>query len=84
MAYQQQSEQDLAELQKLSNEYEPEVTVSEVKIETLKLPEVHQSADHDLHQGPLVGQREPSTAITTEYASADPVFQAKTAVSLHR
>lgn len=37
-------------------------------------------ADHDLHQGPLVGQRQPSTAITTEYASADPVFQAKTAV----
>ncbi|KAI7223935.1 cysteine proteinase [Hortaea werneckii] len=30
--------------------------------------------------GPLVGQREPSTNITTEYASADPVFQAKTAV----
>ena len=37
-------------------------------------------ADHDLQQGPLVGQRQPSTAITTEYASADPVFQAKTAV----
>ncbi|KAK5117486.1 hypothetical protein LTR85_008871 [Meristemomyces frigidus] len=55
MAYSQQSEEDLAELQKLSNEYEPEVT------------------------GPLVGQREPSTAIATEYASADPVFQAKTA-----
>ena len=38
-------------------------------------------ADQDLQQGPLVGQRQPSTAITTEYASADPVFQAKTAVS---
>ncbi|KAK5130340.1 hypothetical protein LTR08_002180 [Meristemomyces frigidus] len=50
-----QSDEDLAKFQKLSNEYEPEVT------------------------GPLVGQREPSTAITTEYASADPVFQAKTA-----
>ena len=42
-----------------------------------------ESADRDLQQGPLVGQREPSTAITTEYASADPVFQAKTAVSYH-
>jgi hypothetical protein len=42
--------------------------------------ELRVSADHDLHQGPLVGQRQPSTAITTEYASADPVFQAKTAV----
>ena len=41
MAYQQQSEQDLAELQKLSNEYEPEVTVSEVKNEGLKLRVVH-------------------------------------------
>ncbi|CAK3776283.1 Hypothetical predicted protein [Lecanosticta acicola] len=45
----------LAELQKLSDKYEPEPT------------------------GPLVGQRQPSTAITTEYASADPVYQAKTA-----
>ncbi|KAK4539840.1 hypothetical protein LTR36_010301 [Oleoguttula mirabilis] len=54
MAYSQQAEEEFAELQKLSNEYEPEVT------------------------GPLVGQREPSTAITTEYASADPVFRAKT------
>lgn len=29
MAYAQQSEEDLAELQKMSNEYEPEVTVSD-------------------------------------------------------
>lgn len=42
---------------------------------------MEESADHDLRQGPLVGQRQPSSAITTEYASADPVFQAKTAVS---
>ncbi|KAF2206943.1 hypothetical protein CERZMDRAFT_52163 [Cercospora zeae-maydis SCOH1-5] len=28
--------------------------------------------------GPLIGHRQPSTAITTEYASADPVYQAKT------
>ncbi|KAL9526824.1 Ubiquitin thioesterase [Sphaerulina musiva] len=28
--------------------------------------------------GPLVGQRQPSTALTSEYASADPVYQAKT------
>ena len=44
------------------------------------MAELRERADHDLHQGPLVGQRQPSTAITTEYASADPVFQAKTAV----
>ncbi|TKA71516.1 hypothetical protein B0A55_06112 [Friedmanniomyces simplex] len=55
MGFQGQSEEELAELQKLSNEYEPEVT------------------------GPLVSQREPSSNITSEYASADPVYQAKTA-----
>ncbi|KAK1030441.1 hypothetical protein LTR33_017096, partial [Friedmanniomyces endolithicus] len=55
MAIQGQSDVEFAELQKLSNEYEPEVT------------------------GPLVSQREPSSNITTEYASADPVYQAKTA-----
>ncbi|EME38717.1 hypothetical protein DOTSEDRAFT_75461 [Dothistroma septosporum NZE10] len=51
----------------------------------------HQTTDEELAQmqelsakyepevtGPLVGQRQPSTAITTEYASADPVYQAKT------
>ncbi|EMC98024.1 hypothetical protein BAUCODRAFT_410942 [Baudoinia panamericana UAMH 10762] len=55
MAHPQQSEEQLAELQKLSNAWEPEVI------------------------GPLVGPREPSTKITTEYASADPVYQVKTA-----
>ncbi|KAK4495406.1 hypothetical protein PRZ48_013737 [Zasmidium cellare] len=60
MAYQQpptpaSPDDELAQLQKLSEAYEPETT------------------------GPLVGQRQPSTAITTEYASADPVYQAKTA-----
>ncbi|KXT00572.1 hypothetical protein AC578_5219 [Pseudocercospora eumusae] len=50
----QMSEEELAQFQKASNEYEAPVT------------------------GPLVGQRQPSTAITTEYASADPVYQAKT------
>jgi len=33
-----------------------------------------------LPKGPLVGHREPSSNITTEYASADPVYQAKTTV----
>lgn len=35
---------------------------------------------NDFYQGPLVGQRQPSTALTSEYASADPVYQAKTQV----
>lgn len=32
-------------------------------------------------QGPLVGQRQSSSNLTAEYATADPVYQAKTAVS---
>lgn len=81
------SEEELAELQKLSNEYEPEATVRQVHFwdrgfrVAAASERVVVTADHDLQQGPLVGQRQPSTAITTEYASADPVFQAKTAVS---
>ena len=34
-------------------------------------------------QGPLVGQRQPSSAITQEYATADATYQAKTAVCEH-
>ncbi|KAF2823489.1 cysteine proteinase [Ophiobolus disseminans] len=49
------SDDELAHLQKLSSEYEPEAT------------------------GPLVGERQSSAAITTQYANADPVFQVKTA-----
>ncbi|ORY19742.1 peptidase C65 Otubain-domain-containing protein [Clohesyomyces aquaticus] len=49
------SDEELANLQKLSNEYQPEVT------------------------GPLVGERQSSSAITTEYANADPVYRVKTA-----
>ncbi|KAL5431918.1 hypothetical protein PMIN07_012536 [Paraphaeosphaeria minitans] len=47
-------EDEFAQLQKLSNEYEPEVT------------------------GPLVGDRQSSSAIATEYANADPVYRIKT------
>jgi ubiquitin thioesterase protein OTUB1 len=49
------SDEELAQLQKLSNEFEPEAT------------------------GPLVGERQSSSAITTEYANADPVYRIKTA-----
>jgi hypothetical protein len=30
-------------------------------------------------EGPLVGERQSSAAITTQYATADPVYQVKTA-----
>lgn len=33
----------------------------------------------DRCQGPLVGERQSSAAITTEYANADPVYRIKTA-----
>ncbi|EMD89747.1 hypothetical protein COCC4DRAFT_56278 [Bipolaris maydis ATCC 48331] len=49
------SDEEYAQLQKLSSEYEPEAT------------------------GPLVGERQSSAAITTQYATADPVYQVKTA-----
>ncbi|KAH7402772.1 peptidase C65 Otubain-domain-containing protein [Pyrenochaeta sp. MPI-SDFR-AT-0127] len=49
------SDEELAHLQKLSSEYEPEAT------------------------GPLVGERQSSAAITTQYANADPVYRVKTA-----
>ena len=94
-SYQQQgtTDEELTELQKLSNEYEPEVTVSFEFLWRLSMPlscgteRWHMNmngTDHHFHQGPLVGSRQPSTAITTEYASADPVLQAKTAVSRWR
>jgi ubiquitin thioesterase protein OTUB1 len=37
---------------------------------------------HALSQGPLVGQRQPSSAITQEYATADATYQTKTAVCI--
>ncbi|KAF2643314.1 cysteine proteinase [Massarina eburnea CBS 473.64] len=48
-------DEELAQLQKLSSDFEPETT------------------------GPLVGERQSSAAITTEYANADPVYRVKTA-----
>lgn len=47
-------------------------------------PYIYEHAtDYPYLQGPLVGQRQPSSAITQEYATADATYQAKTAVSLH-
>ncbi|KAH0534155.1 hypothetical protein FGG08_007246 [Glutinoglossum americanum] len=53
---QTQTAEALATLQKLSNEYEPEI------------------------EGPLVGKRQSSQAITAEYQNADEIFVRKTAV----
>jgi ubiquitin thioesterase protein OTUB1 len=66
------SDEQMAHLQKLSSEYEPEATVS-----LLCLGGMTTAADR--HQGPLVGERQSSAAITTEYANADPIYRVKTA-----
>ncbi|KAI9701722.1 MAG: hypothetical protein M1820_006350 [Bogoriella megaspora] len=73
------SEEDLAYLQKLSNEFEPEITVS---LPTAPEPPCTrrvgaQSSDLPI-KGPLVGELQSSANITTEYASADPVYVKKT------
>ncbi|KAL6712482.1 hypothetical protein ACN47E_000359 [Coniothyrium glycines] len=49
------TDEELAHLQKLASDFEPEVT------------------------GPLVGERQSSSAITSEYANADPIYRIKTA-----
>ncbi|EEH49957.2 uncharacterized protein PADG_06036 [Paracoccidioides brasiliensis Pb18] len=49
----------MAEFQKLSNQYEPDL------------------------QGPLVGQKQSSSTITSEYANADPIYVAKTIALSH-
>jgi len=49
------SDEELAHLQKLSADFQPDA------------------------EGPLVGERQSSAALTTQYATADPVFQVKTA-----
>ncbi len=36
----------------------------------------------EFNQGPLVGEKKSSRAITEEYAKADPIYVAKTAVSI--
>lgn len=66
------SDDEIAHLQDLSSKYEPETTVSPCLLRF--------GRDHsDRHQGPLVGERQSSAAITTQYANADPVYRVKTA-----
>jgi hypothetical protein len=47
-----------------------------------RCPSDEPNADRYLLQGPLVGERQPSSAITHEYATADATYQTKTAVSV--
>jgi hypothetical protein len=47
-----------------------------------RCPSDEPNADRCSLQGPLVGERQPSSAITHEYATADATYQAKTAVSV--
>lgn len=74
MSYAMTSDDELAQLQKLSNEYQPEATVSSRPRSACRVPLLTAA------QGPLVGPRQSTAAITTEYASGDPVYRAKTQV----
>lgn len=65
---------ELAQLQKLSNEYEPLATVC-----MLRLPRATEWLT--CGKGPLVSERLSSRAITAEFANADPVYRIKTAVT---
>lgn len=80
MAADWQTEEDLAEFQELSNKYEPEATVSAACVFHNQRSAIFLTCIFII-QGPLVGERQSSNALTTEYAAADPIYQAKTAVS---
>ena len=69
------AEEEHAYMQKLSSEYEPEATVSPASPAALLTEYGKLTAG----QGPLVGERQSSAAITTQYANADPVYRIKTA-----
>jgi hypothetical protein len=72
-----QDDAELARLQELSNKWESDATVSTIHCHVC--PHMYSR-----EQGPLVSERLASSEITTEYANADPVFQAKTAVCFFR
>ena len=74
MAAYESRQDELAQFQELSNKWEPEATVG-LPCEAPSPPVLLIG-----HQGPLVSERQSSNAITAEYADADPIFQAKTAV----
>jgi len=98
MAY-QPSDEEMAEMQRLSAAYESEATVcidvsrpvfascccNSPTISDSLYP-MNPNADYCCcsSQGPLVGQRQPSSAITQEYATADATYQTKTAVCIHQ
>jgi hypothetical protein len=86
MAY-SQSEDEMAQLQKLSAEFQPEVTVS-------LLPSPHPPLSRPCTsfrtpfwltflQGPFVGEKQLTSALIEEYAAADPVYRTKTSVCSH-
>lgn len=68
------SDEELAELQKLSQDYRPEYSVS-------PSPRYEFGSYANTAEGPLVSEKQSSSSVTTEYANADPVYRAKTAVS---
>lgn len=76
-----QTDDDLAEYQELSNKYEPEATVCKTHGNLISLvSSANPLIGLSVLQGPLVGERQSSSVLTTEYAAADPIYQTKTAV----
>jgi hypothetical protein len=67
---------ELARMQELSNSWEPEATVS--LHNSLVISSLFTTLNF---QGPLISECLPSSALTKEYANADPIYQIKTAVS---
>lgn len=67
------SEEEMATLQRLSNDYVPEAQVH------CRCTAVRKLSD-TFEQGDFVGHLQSTQAITTEYARADPVYVHKTTV----
>jgi hypothetical protein len=65
---------DMAAQEALARGYQPDLKVRGLKWEMLAMAKL------TCGQGPLVGEKKSSMAITEEYAKADPIFVAKTSV----
>jgi ubiquitin thioesterase protein OTUB1 len=89
-AYTMASQEELAHLEKLSSEYEPEATVCGIShsdtVFWVKLSDrsgYHDSINPHANarmQGPLVSEKMSTSRITTEYMNGDPVYRNKTQV----
>jgi hypothetical protein len=84
--YNKMADHDLEAQEALARDFHPALEVSTSTGSLLCATGVARTARADgrTTQGPLVGEKRSSHAITEEYAKADPVYVAKTAVSERR